>query len=194
MDDRDYAAKYGKPYGDDKIVRMAKQCVDARHVAGKRGGYLSAAVQGDPVSVGGHLGGFAYSSPSFEGRVALAGLAGTGAKDLFVGIDGGLRFQTPTRLAPFVGVGTFLGYNKREVWGWRDGIDNDGDLQIDEPDEERAEYGFLAAVYPELGAHFWLNSRTRLTASGAYYVTTDGRDTDFWFFGLGIGMLLGGDP
>ena len=37
MDDADYAAKYSKPYGDDKIPRMAKQAVDARYVGGRGG-------------------------------------------------------------------------------------------------------------------------------------------------------------
>jgi len=191
MDDPDYAAKYGRPYGNDKLPRMAKQCVDARYVAGKRGGYVSCAAAGDPFGLGGQVGAFGYATPCLSGRAALAGLAGTGAKDLFAGIDLGIRCQTPTRLAPFAGVGTFLGYNERESPAFYDGVDNDCDFVVDEWDEKTTEYGFLAAVYPELGVHFWLNGRTRLTASGAYYFTTDGRDTDFWFFGLGLGRLIG---
>ncbi|MBN1591462.1 MAG: hypothetical protein JW888_18255, partial [Pirellulales bacterium] len=76
MDDPDYAAKYGKPYGDDKVCRMAKQIVDARHVGGKGGLYVGGALQGDPLSIGGQLGGFGYATPSISGHAALAGLAG----------------------------------------------------------------------------------------------------------------------
>ena len=65
------------------------------------------------------------------------------------------------------------------------------DLWVDESGETDTEHGCLAAIYPELGVHFWLNGRTRLTASGAYYGTTEGRDADVWVFGLGVAWLLG---
>ena len=41
LDDPDYAAKYSEPYGEDKTLRMLKQSVDARHIHGKGGPYLS---------------------------------------------------------------------------------------------------------------------------------------------------------
>ena len=189
MDDPDYAAKYDEPYGDDKIPRMAKQMVDARHVAGKRGEYIGMALQGDPLSIGGQLGMFGYSTPWLSQRIALAGLAGTGARDMYVGADAGLRAQLPSRLAPFVGVGTFVGYNERKVDASNDWIDNDTDGSVDEFGEKDKVYGFMAAAYPELGVHLWLNGHLRLTASGSYYITTDGRDTDFWFFNLQLGGL-----
>ncbi len=124
-----------------------------------------------------------FARQSFQGFVK--------GEDLFGGVDLGARVQTPTRLAPFVGVGTFLGYSEHEVCGEHDWIDNDDDGWTDEWGEKDTETGFLAAVYPELGAHFWLNGRARLTVSGAYLVTTEGRNSDFWFFGVGFGWLVG---
>ncbi|MBN1910689.1 MAG: hypothetical protein JW818_13165 [Pirellulales bacterium] len=185
MDDPDYAAKYSKPYARrGKLCRMAKQMIDARHVSGKSGRYIGTSVAGDPVAVGGQAGAFGYLSPEVSTHVALAGVAGTAAEDMFVGLDTGLRFQPPTRFAPFVGGGFFLGYNEKEVLASDDLIDNDDDGTIDEWREMKTTYHFLGAVYPEIGAHFWLDGTTRLTASGSYYVNTTGRANDFWFFGL----------
>jgi len=187
MDDPDYAAKYLRPYEPgEKIPRMAKQAVDARYVEGKGGLYLGAAVADEPVSVGGDLGVFYYPYSWAEGHIGLSGLAGTGAEDLFLGVNTGVRFQTPTRLAPFAGLGLFGGYSEDEhpadhVW-----VDSEGYLRSTDTD-----YGFLGAVYPEVGIHYWLTSKVRLTGSGAYYITTEGRDADFWFVGLGLGFLTG---
>ncbi len=191
MDDPDYAAKYSKPYEGDKIPRMAKQAVDARHVGGKSGLYLGAAGQSAPFTAGAEIGGFGYSSPCFSGHLGLTSILGTGVENYFVGVDTGVRAQMPTRISPFVGVGTTLGYAVfEEDWG-DDGYDNDGDGDIDEFGEHDFDRAFLGAVYPETGVHFWLNGRARLTASGRYMVTTDGRDTDFWYYGLTLAILSG---
>ena len=62
-----------------------------------------------------------------------------------------------------------------------------------EPDAAGGEIGgFIypqSCVYPEIGVHYWLNSSVRATASGAYYVTTEGRDSDFWFYGASLSFL-----
>ena len=103
-----------------------------------------------------------------------------------------MRAQTPSRLAPFAGIGVFNGLSHEEVAAESDGQDNDDDMFTDEPGEtdERAEY--LGAVYPELGVHYWLSSRWRLSGLSRYYITTDGRNTDYWTVGIGV-SLLGGD-
>lgn len=191
MDDPDYAAKYSKPYGDDKIPRMAKQAVDARHVGGKGGVYLGAAGQSSPFTVGGEIGGFSYWTPCLSGRFGLTGIVGTGEENLFGGIDLGVRAQTPTRFAPFAGIGTTVGYAVFHTDWSDDYIDNDGDGYIDEPGEHDIDDAFIAAVYPETGIHFWLSGRTRLTASGRYMVTSDGRENDFWYYGLTLAFLGG---
>jgi hypothetical protein len=45
-----------------------------------------------------------------------------------------------------------------------------------------------------VGVHAWLNGTTRLTANARYYVTEEGRKDDFWYIGLSIGWLFGGEP
>jgi len=190
MDDPDYRDKYARPYADgEKTQRMAKQIVDARHVAGKGGVYLGAAVADEPTAVGGEIGVFGYPTCWLEGHAALAGLLGAGTEHAFGGLNAGLRAQPPTRLAPFVGMGTFLGYADFEVDADDNGLDDDDDLFVDERGETESETAGLAAIYPEVGLHYWLTSTCRLTGSGAYYVTTEGRDQDFWFVGLSIATL-----
>jgi hypothetical protein len=35
----------------------------------------------------------------------------------------------------------------------------------------------------------WMTRSTRLTAGAQYHVTPQGRDDDFWFFGLSLAIL-----
>lgn len=190
MDDAEYAEKYSVPYQEgEKIPRMAKQMVDARHVEGKTGIYVGGAVQDDPIALGGELGLFAYPTPWLEGRAAAAGLLGAGTDQAFLGLNTGLRVQPPTRIAPFAGLGTFIGSSQYEVVADGDGLDNDDDYFVDERGETETEHGFLASVYPEVGVHAWLSGRWRVTGSAAYHVTTLGRDHDFWLFGLYLSLL-----
>jgi len=115
-------------------------------------------------------------------RAALAVNAGDGEGRL--GFDLGTRFQTPSRIAPFAGVGIFLGARPHKDLADMDGLDNDDDGFIDEHNEKDWDLdNFLAAVYPEVGAHLWLNGRWRLTAYGRYLVTTEGRGHDDWLLG-----------
>ncbi len=98
MDNPAYAKKYDAPYtGDDvdKVERIMKQSVDARHVEDQSGVYVGAAASDDPFTLGAELGGFHYLTHSVEGRVGLKGLLGTGENDFFAGIDTGLRVQAP---------------------------------------------------------------------------------------------------
>jgi hypothetical protein len=179
MDHPAYAAKYDQPYPDDradKSERIAKQLVDARHVAGNSGYYAGAAFADDPASGGVELGAFTYPTSWLSGRAGLSFLAGTGAKDFFTGMNVGLRTELPSRLSPFVGAGVYGGYSETTVekdCGCRDS-------KID---------GGLAALYPEVGWHFWLTGKTRLTTSAAYYFNTEGRNADFWLLGFSIGHV-----
>ena len=189
MDDPDYRAKYSKPYGNDKTLRMLKQSVDARHVDGKGGGYVAFNMADEPTSVGLEIGGVEYLSSALEGHGGFNGLVGTGAEDWFLGGTIGLRLQSPTRLAPFVGVGAFAGFNWELHDAENDGIDNDDDGAVDELNETKTEYGGLAAVFPEVGVHYWLGSDSRLTLSASRWFTTEESSDDFWFFGIGITVL-----
>ena len=179
MDDPDYAAKYSKPYEGDKIPRMAKQAVDARFVEHKTGTFCQASGQTSPFNLGGELGKFYYLSPCLSGRLGLAGLVSTNVEGCaFLGADVGARVQTPTRLAPFAGVGAMAGIS--EWWN----INEDETTYYGEDDSHG-----MAAVYPELGVHFWLTGKTRLSLSGSYMVTTEGRKEDFWYYGVTFSFL-----
>jgi len=194
MDNPAYAEKYDAPYtGDDvdKAERMLKQSVDARYVENQTGIYVGLAAADDPATAGAELGAFHYLTHSVEGRAGFKGLLGTGDSDVFGGIDTGLRLQAPSRLAPFVGVGAFFGGNGKGEPATDDHLDNDNDGRIDEYGEEDGGGHLFASLYPEAGAHFWLNGNTRLTASAQYHLTTTGRDHDFWFLGFSIGILRG---
>lgn len=192
MDDVDYAEKYSQPYGDDKPIRMLKQMFDARHVEGKTGVFAGGGGGGSPSTGGASIGGFAYPNYWIEVDLALTGLAGTGAHDWFIGPEAGIRFQTPTRIAPFAGAGAFLGGNRYSSPAENDREDNDDDGSIDERGELETKYKAFAAVYPEVGVHAWLTGTTRLTASARYYVTEEGRKDDFWYIGLALGWNLSG--
>ena len=192
MDDEIYAEKYDKPYPSNdgkKIARMIKQSGDARFVADRGGHYFGAAGADEPTSAGIELGLFQYLGPAVESRIGLKGLAGTGAREWYAGVDLGLRTQSPSRLAPFAGIGTFVGGNGNHVAAEDDHLDNDDDGSVDERGEVRDDPHFMASVYPELGVHWWLNSSTRLTTSAQYHLTTDGRDSDFWFIGFSLSFL-----
>lgn len=195
-DDPVYAEKYAGGYSSndaEKAMQLVKQSIDARHVKGRSGKYVGFSAADDPPSAGAEFGVFTYPDPSLELRGGLKGLMGTGAQDWFVGLDLGARVQSPSRLAPFAGVGTFIGGNAREFDARGDGQDNDGDGSIDELGETDTRSEFFASVYPELGVHFWVNSRLRMTGSAQYHITTEGRDSDFIFFGVSFSWLNSAD-
>lgn len=192
MDDEVYAEKYQKKYPSndaEKLGRMIKQAGDARYVSDRGGWYIGGAGTDEPTTAGAEIGAFSYIGSSVEGRAGLKGMLGTGADDWFAGLDLGLRVQAPSRLAPFAGIGTYLGGNSRRVLAVDDHIDNDDDGSVDERGETKGDPNFIASIYPEIGAHFWMNSSTRVTASAQYHLTTEGRDADFWFFGLTFAFL-----
>lgn len=174
LDDPDYAAKYDVPYGDDKLTRMSKQMVDARHVVGKGGVFLGTGFGYDgDAQLGGEIGVFGYPASWLSVRASLMGVASSAAEDGFTGGSIGLRVQPPSRLAPFVGVGGYAGYSEQE---------NQCDC------DDRIDGGFTS-VYPEVGAHFWINGRTRLTASAQYWINSEGREADLWYYGVSLGLL-----
>jgi hypothetical protein len=110
--------------------------------------------------------------------------------DVFTGLDVGLRLQTPSRLAPFVGAGAFVGYADEVVPAEDDWVDNDDDGFTDERGEDRTRFsGALAAIYPEAGAHFWWRPNWRISSYGRYMITTEGRSEDDWLIGGQIAIM-----
>jgi hypothetical protein len=186
-DDVDYARKYA--HHTDEPLRVAKQAVDARHVIGKHGLYGGFAGRSDPMGAGAEVGVFVYPRSWSEIRVGGALLAHDGEEPLSGGALAGVRLQTPSRLAPFVGMGGYLGWSGFQDVSM-DGVDNDDDLFIDESGER--ELDFVFAAVPEAGLHYWINSRLRLTGSADYRFATDGRDADSLYYGISLALLGAG--
>ncbi len=189
MDDPEYASKYADGAKRWDLVGKAKQALDARHTQGLGGLYASGGAQVRPDSgnamFGGELGAEGYATSWLTGRAALSGYYGD--DEGFLGLEVGARLQTPTRVAPFVGVGTFQGASRGVELADHDGLDNDDDWWIDEPGEDRSTVDrFLSVVYPEVGAHVWIDGNWRVTTYGRYFITSEGRDSDDWLVGLQV--------
>src|SRR5690606_4043381 len=99
----------------------------------------------------------------------------------------GARLQSPSRLAPFVGMGTYAGTSPKMFENGPNFIDDDGDGQIDEPDEF-GEDGVLA-VYPEAGVHFWLTPGWRLTGSASYWTALTEKADGFWMWNISLARM-----
>lgn len=192
MDDADYAEKYAEGASKTDVLGKLKQAGDARFVEGAAGSYYAGGITSRPgadselASI--EIGGEGYLTSYLTGRTALSFMSDF--DDIFTGGDIGFRLQIPTRLAPFVGAGVFVGYADETVSANDDNIDNDEDGRIDEPFETRERIsGMLASIYPETGIHFWWNPQCRLSGFGRYMVTTSGRKNDDWLIGLQLAIF-----
>ena len=186
-DDVDYARKY--PHHTDNTLKTTKQAIDARHVLGKHGYYAGFAGRDIPAGAGAEAGVFVYPRSWLEARVGGALLGHDGPEPLSGGGLLGVRAQTPTRLAPFVGIGGYLGWSGFEDASM-DNLDNDDDGFIDESGER--ELDFVVAAVPEVGIHYWITSRLRLTGSADYRFASDGRDADAMYYGVSLALLGAG--
>jgi hypothetical protein len=187
MDDPVYAEMYevGAERGD--LWGKAQQALDARHTQGLGGLYFGGGAQIRPNSGqamgGAELGGESYITSWITARGALSGYLGE--DEGYGGLDLGVRLQTPTRVAPLIGVGTFQGGSRGVKIAHWDGLDNDNDGRIDEYGEKKSTVdGWMSAIYPEVGAHFWVDGNWRLTGYGRYFVSSEGRKQDDWLLGV----------
>ena len=185
MKDPVYAQKYAEGAQKGELLQKAKQANDARHVAGMSGWTIGGATAYRPKSDN-TLGGFEvgverYPTSYFSQRIGVVGYASQ--EEGYLGVDTGIRLQTPTRLAPFVGAGGLIGAS-RGISTAPDGVDNDEDDQIDEPGVESSNIDhFFLAVYPEVGGHFWLTERLRASVYSRYMFTNLSREHDDWMIG-----------
>ena len=187
-EDPDYAAKY--PRHTDNVAKMAKQAVDARHVAGKGGPYAGLSGADGPFAIGGEAGWFHYPRSYSEWHVGAAGLGYEGSSSLTAGATAGVRVQVPARVAPFVGLGVYGGKTPKIFEDGPNYIDDDSDEQIDEADELGSDV--VLATYPEAGVHFWLTPEWRLTGSTSYLVALSDDLDGFWMWNLSLARLT--DP
>jgi len=192
MEDPVYAAKYEEGAERFDLLGKAKQALDARHTEGLGGIYTGGGTQVNS-STGAPLGGVElgferYHANWLTARGALS--AFVGEDDFFGGADLGVRIQAPSRIAPFVGIGTFHGASRKVEDATNDWLDNDDDGFIDESGETKKSFdGWLSSIYPEVGTHIWVNGNWRLTGYGRYLITTEGRQHDDWLFGLQLSFF-----
>jgi len=121
----------------------------------------------DPVAIGGGIGLLGEIYDRFTLRTGLSFL-GLENDYLFYGGNIGLRYRFGHRLSPFIGLGVFAGYSEKEVSAEDDNIDNDEneDGFVDESGERKETIaGSIASSFPELGIHYWVTDKTRLTLS-----------------------------
>jgi hypothetical protein len=186
MSDPVYAKKYAEGAERGDLLGKAKQALDARHVAGLSGWFLSGGTQyraGTDSTLGGADIGFEYYPTSWFSQRASLGTY-WGGEEGYLGGDVGLRAQLPARVTPFVGVGATAGASNTVKLADDDGQDNDDDDLIDERGETTSDIdkAFIGA-YPEVGMHAWLNGKWRLSGYGRYLLTSLGRDQDDWLIG-----------
>lgn len=183
-----YARKY--PNHSDNVVKMAKQAIDARQVAGRSGFYIDGHGGGGPAAGGASLGAYHYHDPpKLRGAIETRlGFAALGVNDigpsrdqnqLSGGFELGARVQTPTRLAPFAGIGGYMGLSE----------------ESDYEDE------LLAAIYPEIGIHYWVNPNLRITGFARHYFASnstftnnyDSGSREYQTFGVSLAFLGGAE-
>ena len=191
MRDQDYARKYPEP--TNNIFQRAKQALDGRHLDMKDGSFLAGGVSPDGQAVWADIGAMHYPEAWTESYLAFSGLYSDDLHDAFFGGKLGTRIQSPSRIAPFVGVGGFAGLFHKGSAGdalWL-ALQDDDDCDCNDPDWGPGDDGLhpMFAVYPEAGIHYWLNSDTRLSASISYMVSTEGRDYDYLLLGFSLTSL-----
>ncbi|MDX1925083.1 MAG: hypothetical protein SFV81_01115, partial [Pirellulaceae bacterium] len=134
MSDPVYAKKYAEGAERGDLLGKAKQALDARHVAGLSGWFLSGGTQyraRTDSTLGGADVGFEYYPTSWFSQRASLGTY-WGGEEGYVGGDVGLRAQLPARITPFVGLGATAAASRTVELADDDGRDNDDDDLIDE--------------------------------------------------------------
>jgi hypothetical protein len=192
MSDPEYATKYAEGAPKTDLPKKIKQAADARFVNDYSGCYFSAGMTsiGDTPSPLGslELGYTGYQTSYLSNRVGF--IAAFNDDDFFIGGETGVRVQTPTRLAPFLGLGLFAGASSTRSPAEHDRMDNDDDGSVDEYGETETDFdGALAAIYPEIGLHFWWTPRVRFSGFGRYMITTEGRAADATYFGASVAIF-----
>ncbi len=153
--------------------------------------YLELGSSSDPDVIGGEVGLDEYVSKHASIKTGIAFLTSGRFDDALVGANVGARLSIDRIFSPFIGFGIFAGYSDEYVSAENDKIDNDKDGAIDERGEEkRIVNNVMSSIYPEIGFHIWLSNTKRITISGRYYITTEGRDYDFAMLNIGISSLF----
>jgi len=157
----------------------------------KKGLYLDLGGRADPGAIVGELGFAGYPSEHLSFRGSLSFLLHEKNEGILLGVNIGGRYNFGKKLSPFVGLGLFAGSSEEDIPAEDDNIDNDDDGSVDEDGEVKTEStNFMASIYPELGFHFWVTDKFRITFSSKYHITTKGRDYDFQMNSLGLTFIF----
>ena len=175
--DAEYELKY--PEHSDDILQTAKQAVDARFIGGRSGAYGGFGGGSQPSSVTTEVGMMLMVKPWLESRAGFVGIAGSPNESLYGGGTAGLRLNSPSRLAPFVGANAYAGVEPLELLGDRESL-----FEVDEDGESN----FVFALAPEAGVHYWITPQCRLTTSASYYL---GWSSKPWFYSVGLSFVRG---
>lgn len=174
-----------------EVLRVTKRVALAPGRHGAVGVYATGGGGGDPETEGGGGEvGIDVNSYWWSSQLGIMVYGSTPADNYFIGPTARFRVQLPYRLTPFAGIGGFAGWgeiHRRDD----DGMDDNDNGVIDDADEITTDSVYFASVFPEVGAHFWVNDRIRVSGSGSYYITTEGRDHDFWMASVSITLFLG---
>ncbi len=178
--DAEYELKY--PEHSDKILQTVKQAVDARFIGGRSGAYGSFGGSSQPSTVTAEVGLIRVVKPWLETRAGVVGIAGSPNKSLYGGGTAGIRINSPSRLAPFVGVGAYAG-----IEPWELIEDRESDFP-DTGDDDFEASDFIFAAAPEVGMHYWITPEYRLTTSASYYA---GWSAEPWLYSVSLTFVRG---
>ena|GEM_PF-4062006 len=189
-----------RPYGrrnDESVATVnwqetAQQTVDMAGVGpdeGTSGVYLSGSYGDDHYAVAnGSMGIFKMPSSWSTVRTGVFGMDKNGKG--IGGVEAGVRVHAPTRFTPYVGLSGDLGVSGLSP----NHVQQTNSLSRGTTQRSRpiATLDGFAAVVPEAGVSYWLNSSTRLNAGASYYFYHTPNQPDFLVFGASLEFVTGG--
>ncbi|MFT5239336.1 MAG: hypothetical protein ACI9OU_002659 [Candidatus Promineifilaceae bacterium] len=154
-------------------------------------GFVELSGRANPDIVGGELGLIGWFNGSLSAKGSFSFLASEPLEDFFAGANISIQTQFPWRFSPYVGVGAFAGYSREDVRAENDNLDNDDDGFTDERGEEKSVVdNVTSSVYPEIGLLMWVKHDVRLSISGRYHISSEGRDFDAWIYAVGFAARM----
>lgn len=191
MDNEDYARQYNVPYSSVASQRRSQifhEMLDARFQEENYGVYVGGGGALNTWSVG-QLDTGVFKMPTAWSTVRLGGIGMVAGGKPMAGAELGFRLHTATRLAPYVGVNGVLelGGFARHISYNRYYYDTSGNRH------NNPRWGYfptgMAAIVPEAGLSYWLNSSTRLNVGAGYYIT-GGHQPDFLLVSASLDIAL----
>lgn len=184
MNDVRYAQEHREPYSSNRRERRAQKAWDASFQEGNGGIYVGggSTAQNWPVATG-SMGIFKMPTAWSTVRGGVFGMDNGGIG--VGGVEGEVRLHAPTRFTPYVGLAGDAGFS---------GLAS-GNARLPAhsatPNHKVSKVAGLAAIAPETGVSYWLNSSTRLNAGAGYYFAVN--QTDFLLFTMSLEFVLGDD-